>query len=127
MARILIADDETSVRSLLVRIVEKMGHEPVEACNGKEAFDLFRHGAFDLSLIDIQMPEMDGIGFLEHAKEIDPEAVIIVMTGFPSAETIIQTIEDDGYTYIAKPVHVDQVIDLINRGLEFRNQQKNKE
>jgi DNA-binding NtrC family response regulator len=42
------------------------------------------------------------------------------MTGYPSAETIIQTIEDDGYTYIAKPLEIDRVVDLIERGLEFR-------
>ena len=97
-----------------------MGHEPVEAANGKEACEKFQEVSIDLSFIDIHMPELDGIGCLEQFKEMDPKAVVVIMTGYPSAATIIETIEDDGYTYIAKPLDVDQIMDLIKRGLEFR-------
>ena len=57
---------------------------------------------------------------LEEVKKMDPNAVVIMMTGYPSAETIIQTIEDDGYTYIAKPIKIEQIRDLIDKGLDFR-------
>lgn len=120
MARILIVDDEPSIRSFMHELVQRLGHESIEAENGKEALDKFRRESIDLSIVDINMPKLDGIGFLEAAKQLDPNAVVIMMTGYPSAETIIQTIEDDGYTYIAKPLQVERVKDLIQRGLEFR-------
>ena len=119
MANILIVDDEVHVRSLLSDVVERMGHNPLEAGNGNEAFEMYQKQSIDLCLLDINMPEMNGIDCLEAVKEIDPEAVIIMMTGYPSAETIIQTIEDDGYTYIAKPLDIQRVMDLIERGLKF--------
>ena len=120
MANILIVDDEPNVRSLLSEVVERMGHNPLEASNGKEAFELYKKESIDLCFVDINMPEMDGIHCLEAVKEIDSKAVIIMMTGYPSAETIIQTIEDDGYTYIAKPLDIHRCMDLIQRGLAFR-------
>lgn len=120
MARILIADDTPSVRTFLSNLIERMGHTSVEARDGKEAFEKFKKESIDLSFVDLKMPEMDGIGYLERVKKIDPKAVVIMMTGYPSAESIIQTIEDDGYTYIAKPLKVRRIMDLVERGLEFR-------
>lgn len=120
MANILIVDDEESIRHLLSSIVTRIGHNPIEAPDGKAAVEKFKEIKIDLSFVDINMPKLDGIGYLEAVKEIDPKAVVIMMTGYPSAETIIQTIEDDGYTYIAKPLEINRVVDLVERGLEFR-------
>ena len=120
MANILIADDESGVRVFLSRVTKEMGHDVHEASDGKEALELFKKGNIDLSIIDINMPQMNGICYLESVKEIDPAAVVIMMTGMPSAETIIETIEDDGYTYITKPMEIEQIKDLVLRGLDFR-------
>ena len=120
LANILIVDDESAVRNLLSEVVKRMGHTPFEAADGKEAYEKVQKESIDLSFVDIHMPELDGISCLERVKEIDPKAVVIMMTGYPSAETIIETIEDDGYTYIAKPLEVHRIMDLIERGLEFR-------
>jgi len=120
LARILIADDETSVRTFICKVVKEMGHTPVEAGNGREALRRFQEESIDLSIVDVKMPEIDGIGYLKQVKKENPHAVVIVMTGYPSAETIIKTIEDDGYTYITKPLRVDRIVDLIERGLKFR-------
>ncbi len=126
MANILIADDEISIRSLLYRIVESMEHTPVDASNGQEALEKFNEESIDLSIVDLNMPELDGLGYLKAVKEIDPKAVVIIVTGYPSAETIIETIEDDGFTYIAKPIHVEQIKDLIEHGLAFRETRLNE-
>lgn len=127
MARILIADDELQVRTLLAEVISSMGHTSVEAEDGEEALRRYRTETVDLCIVDIQMPKKDGIVFLHEIKKIDPEAVVIVMTGFPSAETIIETIEDDGYTYVAKPIHINRIMDLIQRGLDFRKRRMKKE
>ena len=128
MATILIADDQDIVRSIISKIVRKMNHIPVEAKNGKEAWEKFIQGSIALSIVDVKMPEMGGIEFLKKAKVLDPDAVIIVLTGYPSAETIVETIEEDGYTYITKPVNIEQMMDLINRGLLcHENRRKGRE
>ncbi len=105
-----------------------MNHIPVEVKNGKEAWEKFKQGSIALSIVDVKMPEMGGIEFLKKAKVLDPDAVIIMLTGYPSAETIVETIEEDGYTYVTKPVNVEQMMDLINRGLLCReNRSKGRE
>ncbi|MBN1780628.1 response regulator [bacterium] len=121
MAKILIADDEEGIRHYLHKIVGLMGHQSIEAVNGRDALKIFKENSIDLSIVDINMPEMDGLRFLHEAKQADPEAVIIVMTGFPSAESIVETIEDDGYTYITKPIDLVRLQDLIGRGLSIRD------
>ncbi|MBN2031200.1 response regulator [bacterium] len=122
MAKILIADDQDVIRSTIVKIIQKMNHVPVEAKNGREAWEIFQDGSIALSIVDIKMPEMSGIDFLKKAKALDPNAIIIMLTGYPSAETIVETIEEDGYTYITKPIEMEQMMDLVNRGLSCREQ-----
>ena len=123
MSKILIADDEVSFRQFICEVIERMGYQVIEASDGKEAWEKFQQEQIDLSLIDVNMPRMDGIAYLEHVKAVDSCAVIIMMTAYPSAETIIKTIEDEGYTYITKPFKVEQIEDLIKRGLAFRKRQ----
>ena len=120
MSTILIADDEVNIRNFLTRVVEGMGHQTVIAENGKDAFDQYLQNEIDISIVDVNMPQVDGIQYLEKVKEKDPNAVVIVMTGYPSAETIIETIEDDGYTYVTKPLEVDRIKDLVVHALDFR-------
>jgi DNA-binding NtrC family response regulator len=130
MARILIADDEADVRSFICRAIKQMEHTPVEAADGAEALDKYKTGKIDLSFIDVNMPNMNGLKFLREVKQIDEQAVVIIMTGYPSADTILETIEDDGYTYIAKPLQLAQLEDLVSRGLKSRKiriEQSNKD
>lgn len=126
MANVLIADDVDMVRRFLRRIVEDLGHTPIEAENGEVAWAKFQKIPMDLSIIDVKMPMMDGVTFLRKAKEVDPYAVVIMVTGFPSDETIHETIEEGAYTYVTKPLKVDQMRELIEQGLEFRRLQLQK-
>ena len=126
MAKILVVDDERSVRFVLAEMVQRMGHEAIKAENGKDAWEKFQSESVDLSIVDINMPEMDGIAYLEEVKKVDPHAVVIMMTGYPSADTIIQTIEDDGYTYVAKPLEIERMMDLVQNGLAFRQMRLNE-
>lgn len=123
MATIMIADDVDMVRRFIRRIVEDLGHTPIEAENGEAAWQKFQRQPIDLFVVDVKMPEMDGVTFLHKVKEKDPHAVIIMVTGFPSADVITETIEEEAYTYVTKPLKVDQMRDLIERGLEFRKAQ----
>jgi two-component system response regulator PilR (NtrC family) len=120
MAQILIVDDEAEIRRFLSRIMTHMGHQVLEAPDGQAALAIFQDEHVDVSFVDINMPGMNGITFLEEAKVLDPEAIVVIMTGYPSADTIMKTIEDDGYTYITKPFHVEQIKDLVERALEAK-------
>ncbi|HHS12633.1 MAG TPA: response regulator [bacterium] len=122
LADILIVDDEEVYRDFIAEVVKRMGHTPVLASDGNEALDTFKRLKISLSIVDIRMPGMNGLEFLSRIKKTDPAAVIIMMTGFPSADTIVKTIEADGYTYITKPVQIDYLMDIIQRGLDaYRN------
>lgn len=120
MATLLIADDEHTIRDYIERIAETMGHRAIQAPDGKAALEKFKNNPVDLVILDVQMPGLDGISLLHQIKEIDVKAVVIIMTGFPSADDIIATIEDDGYTYISKPLSLEKMKDLITHGLEHR-------
>ena len=121
MATILVADDEYSFRRFIKEVITRAGHTPVEAADGQEALEKFKNNSIDLSIIDVNMPNMSGLEYLKQIKKIAPDAVVIIMTGYPSAETILETIEEDGYTYIAKPLKIDKLVDLIKRGLAIRD------
>ena len=121
MATILVADDEYSFRRFVKEVIKRTGHTPVEAADGQEALEKFKNNSIDLSIIDVNMPKMSGLEYLKQIKKIASDAIVIIMTGYPSAETILETIEEDGYTYIAKPMKVDNLVDLIKRGLAIRD------
>lgn len=121
MAKILVADDEMTFRKFVCEVVRRLGHTPVEAGDGEEALKKYRAGDIDLSFIDVNMPKLGGLEYLHAVKKEDPHSVVIMMTGYPSAEAILETIEEDGYTYIAKPMQVEQIEDLIRCGLDNRN------
>ena len=103
-------------------MITGMGHIVIDASDGREALRIFREEPVDLSIVDVNMPVMGGLTFLHEAKKRDPDAVIIMMTGYPSAETIVKTIEQDGYTYMAKPINPAHLKDLVNHGLAARDQ-----
>ena len=122
---ILIIDDDPYLKDTLGKLLEVVGFSANSASDGQEALEKFKKESIALSIVDLNMPELDGLGYLKAVKEIDPNAVVIIVTGYPSAETIVETIEDDGYTYIAKPIHVEQIKELIECGLASREARLN--
>jgi len=118
MARILIADDSQFMRNILKNIIQKAGHEIVgEASNGREAVELFKTLNPDLVMLDIVMPEMDGLEALKKIKEINPSAKVIMCTGLGQQKLVVQAIENGAKGYIVKPFQAEFVIKEINRVL----------
>jgi two-component system response regulator AtoC len=122
LAKVIIADDEPGIRRYLRKLITELGHIAIDVPDGREALRIFREESIDLSIVDVNMPVMGGLAFLQEAKKNDPDAVIIIMTGYPSAETIVKTIEQDGYTYMAKPIDPAHLRDLVKHGLATREQ-----
>jgi CheY-like chemotaxis protein len=91
-ARLLVVDDERSMRELLAIVLKRDGHEVLVADTGRTAIDLLRRERIDILITDIRMPEMNGVDLLREAKRIDPEIVSIVMTAFASTDPAVEAL-----------------------------------
>jgi DNA-binding NtrC family response regulator len=112
---ILIVDDNAEQCDVLASLVKDIGHTPYTATDGQMALQIFQERKIDLVITDIKMPRMDGMTLLERIRQADPAVRVIVITGFPSSETILRTIENDGYTYLVKPVKLKSMATLIEK------------
>ena len=112
-ARILIVDDEEVVRRSFMRILE--GNCKVQAVwSWAQVADAMQQDPADVVLLDLRMPEMDGISVLRALKQRWPESEVIVVTGFPTLETAKQAVSLGAYDYLTKPINPDQVIHASN-------------
>jgi DNA-binding NtrC family response regulator len=117
---ILIVDDEASVRQSLASWFEKDGYGVEAAENATEALRILQHKSFDVALLDIKMPGMDGMELLEHARRIDPKMAVIMITAFASVETAVESLKMGAFDYVTKPIDPDELTHLVTRALDQR-------
>jgi len=120
MSRILVVDDEKSMRDFLAIMLKKEGHDVVTAANGTDALKAIHGEIFDLVISDVKMPGMDGIAVLKSIKEISPETVVIMITAFATAETAVEAMKLGASDYIFKPFKNDELKLIIDNSLEKR-------
>ena len=118
MARILITDDERSIRNALKEILEYEKYEIDLAENGQEAFELFKKNEYDLILSDIKMPKIDGIELLEKVKNENPEQAFILITGHGDVETAVSAIQKGAYDFIQKPIDLNRLLVTVKNALD---------
>jgi two-component system nitrogen regulation response regulator GlnG len=116
-ARILIADDEDSLRWVLERGLRKVGYDVTAVADGNAAIQAYEAEPFDLVFLDIRMPGVDGLAVLERLREIRPDAYVVVMTAHGSMDTAIKAMQRGAYDYLAKPFDLDEVLLLCERAL----------
>jgi len=115
---ILVVDDNQDLLNTFAMILKRRGFSVQTAGDGFSAIDKFKEQDFDVTLMDIVMPEMNGVDAFKKLKEIDPEASIILMTAY-SDEELLQTARDEGVNQIIhKPIRIDQLIQLLNEAAE---------
>jgi EAL domain-containing protein (putative c-di-GMP-specific phosphodiesterase class I)/CheY-like chemotaxis protein len=119
MARILLVDDEASVRNVFGALIEQRGHEVDTAANGKEALVLATQRSYDVIVTDVAMPELDGISFLRALRTRDLDVPVLMVTGSPSLQSAISAVEYGAFRYLTKPVDSSVLIDAITRALRF--------
>jgi two-component system response regulator PilR (NtrC family) len=122
--KILVADDEQSMREFLDIMLKKEGYRVSLAANGEEVVKLVEKDIFDLVLMDIRMPRLDGISALKKIKAISPEITVIMITAYASADTAIKAMKEGAYDYITKPFKVEEIKLIIKNALEKKNLQK---
>ncbi len=116
--RLLIIDDEPALRHLLRTILEGVGYQVEEAVNGQEGLGALANGEFTLILCDIRMPELDGMGFIKQALQLNSSHTVIMMSAYGSVETAIECVKAGAYDYISKPFRPDEVLLTIRKALE---------
>ena len=117
MPRVLIADDESSMRALVARAIAMDGHETVTAQDGAEALEILTRegGAFDLLLTDIQMPIMDGIALALSAARDFPHLTILLMTGFADQRERASGLNAIVHDVVTKPFSVTDLAEAARR------------
>ncbi|HSA79055.1 MAG TPA: sigma-54 dependent transcriptional regulator [Nitrospirota bacterium] len=124
MSKILVVDDEQSMRDFLSIMLKKEGYDVVTAENGGGALKAIQAEIFDLVITDVKMPDIDGIEVLKTVKEVSPETVVIMITAFATAETAVEAMKLGAYDYITKPFKVDEIKLVIQKALEKRHLRK---
>lgn len=118
MARVLVVDDELSLRELLTIFLRKEGHEVEVAHNGLQALETLQQRAFDLVLTDVRMPRMGGLDLLAELRERGIDVQVIVMTAYSTTETALEAMRRGAYDYIIKPFQLDEVRLVLSKCLE---------
>src|SRR5512135_225522 len=115
---ILIVDDEESVRKSLADVMRDEGYEVVIATSGREGIDVLNETQPALALLDIAMPDMDGIETLRRIREIRPDLPVIMVTGHGTIETAVKTTKLGAYDFIVKPPELQHLTLVVKHGIE---------
>jgi len=117
-ARILVVDDEETIRKSLTVVLGEKGYLVDTAESGREAINKSERLAYDLVLIDIRLPDMDGVQLLTAMRETTPKRVKIIITGYPSLQNAIEAVNKGADGYIVKPIKMDELLTMIKEHLE---------
>ncbi|MCD4689967.1 diguanylate cyclase [bacterium] len=107
--RLLIVDDEEMMRTFLREVLKEEGYDIELAVSGTEAVAMLEKGQYDIVLTDIVMPGLDGLGVVAAARKLPTEIDVIVMTGYASMETAVESMKLGAADYITKPFNIDQI------------------
>lgn len=118
MADILIIDDEKAIRKTLAEILAYEGYKIEEAGDGEEGLRRFSEKKFDIVLCDIKMPRMDGIEFLEKARELNADVPVIMISGHGNVETAVEAVKKGAFDYISKPPDLNRLLITLRNATE---------
>ena len=116
--KILVVDDEIGIRQSLKKILEKEGYEVLTASNGEEAFKVIRSDTVDLLISDIRMAGMDGLELLKVCKSVSPYTEVIMITGYASVDTAVDSMKQGAYDYITKPFKKADIVKAVQKAIE---------
>lgn len=116
-ARVLIVDDERALRHSLAGFFERVGYRTWEASSGDEALQQLQRRKYDVVLLDLKMPGMDGTEILRRAEELAPETIFIIMTAYGTLDSAILGIRQGAFDYLLKPSPIKEILRVVEDGL----------
>ena len=116
--KVLVVDDEPYIREICGQALERAGHATALAEDGREARHELGSTRFDAAILDINLPDTDGLTLLQEVKQHNPDAVVVLITGFASLETAMEAVRLGAYEYVRKPFGAVDLVHVIERGLE---------
>ena len=119
-ASVLVVDDEPSTRDGLAALLRQDGFAVDVAEDGAEALEAIARAAPDVVLTDLRMPKVNGIELLERARELSPDLIVVVMTACTEVDDAIRAMQAGAEDFLVKPLHVDQLLVILDRALERR-------
>lgn len=122
-ASILVVDDEPATRLSLAELLSLEGYEVAAAASGEEALDLLSEKSFDLAIVDLKMPGMDGLAVVGALQERTPETIIIMLTAHGTLETAVQAMRQGAHDYLLKPANVNEIMASVKAGLDKRRRE----
>ncbi len=112
--RILVVDDEERFRNTMSKLLTVEGYEVSIAGTGPEALEMLRQNLHDLVILDVRMPEMNGVQVLSEIKKIDVSLEVIIMTGYTSVDTAKEIMKLGAYDYLLKPYAIAELLEKID-------------
>ena len=122
-ANIMVVDDEPAARLSLAELLSLEGYEVSVAASGEEAIELLSEGPFDLAIVDLKMPGMDGLDVIEVLQDESSDTVIIMLTAHGTLETAVQAMRKGAHDYLLKPADVNEIMQSVKAGLDKRRRE----
>lgn len=126
-ARILIVDDERVTRRTLTELFRRMGYQATGAASGKQALKYIAHQPFDLVLLDLNLPEMNGSEVLRAARPLAPDTIFIFLTAYGTLDSAIVGIRHGAFDYLLKPSPVQEIVRAVEAGLAEQHRRRHSE
>src|SRR5208283_888632 len=125
--KILVVDDDKSVRTVFATELIRAGYIVDVAENGKQAVEKANAGFYNLALIDIRLPDMEGTDLLVALKQTTPKMRKIIVTGYPNLQNAIKAVNQDADSYLTKPVALDTLLMKVKEQLDIQRDEKEYE
>ena len=122
--KILVVDDDENIRIVFIMNLENRGYEVDSAANGQEALDKVSRRFYNIALIDIKLPDMEGTDLLNAFNEKRPKMKKIIVTGFPTLENAMKAVNEGADGYILKPVKIETLIETIEEHLSKQREEE---
>jgi DNA-binding response OmpR family regulator len=119
----MVVDDEPAARMSLAELLSLEGYEVSVAASGEEAIELVSEGLFDLAIVDLKMPGMDGLDVVDVLQKQSPDTVIIMLTAHGTLETAVQAMRQGAHDYLLKPTNVNEIMRSVKIGLDKRRRE----
>ena len=123
-AKILVVDDDENIRNTMKTILEDEGYLVDLAANGNEAIQKTKISAYNIALLDIRLPDMEGVELLKLIKDTVPRTRKIMVTGYPSMQNAISALNKNADAYLIKPVDIENLLNTVKEQLQLQENEK---